>query len=149
MMTKGIDVPSHIRDVVEGVLEPPQSHRHLIDEVLIVHVGLIRHAPTAVDELQLFVSYKCLHPALLLVGGLVPPPVEEGHFDNDELVLGVLCEFSDHRVDDILHSCELNVVFGSVVILIDCFEPSDVIMGVWDQMHCYMLRHFSDCIVIR
>ncbi len=41
MMTKGIDVPGHIRDVVEGVLEPPQSHRHLIDEVLIVHVGLI------------------------------------------------------------------------------------------------------------
>ena len=68
------------------------------------------------------------------VGGLVPPAVQEGHFDDGEFVFGVVGEFGDDCVDGVDHSCELGAHVGSVEVVVDCFQPSDVVVGVRDEV---------------
>lgn len=135
VMSKGIDVPGNFGHVVESVLQPAQTHSHLVDEILVVHVGFVRHAPPRVDELDLSVGHQRLHLLLLAVSGLVPPSVEEGHFDDGELVLGVFGQFADNRVDGVLHSCELGPHVPAVEIVVDSLEPSDVVVGVGNEVH--------------
>lgn len=135
VMTEGIDVPGDLGHVVESVLQPAQTDSHLVDEVLVVHVGLVRHAPPRIDKLYLSIGHQSLHLLLLPVGGLVPPSVEEGHFDDGELVFGVLRQFADNCVDGVLHSCELRPHVAAVEIVVDSFEPSDIVVGVGNEVN--------------
>jgi hypothetical protein len=148
VVAEGVDVPGDIGNVVEGGLEPSESDSHLVDEVLIVHVSLIGHAPATVDEGELLVGYEFLHFGSFVVRGLVPPPVEEGHFDDRELVFGMLGEFGDHGVDGVLHPGELGAHVGSVVIVVDCFEPSYIIMRMGDEVDGQVGAILGVCLVV-
>lgn len=134
MMPKRIDMPGYIRYVVESILHPSQTNSHLIDEILVVHVRLIRHAPASVDKGKLLVCYQSLHTALIFFCGLIPPSVKEGHLDNRELVFGMVGEFLDDGVDSILNSCELSSHISTIVVVVYSFEPADVVMGMGDEM---------------
>ena len=133
-MSKRIDMPGNFRHVVESVLQPAKTDSHLIHKILVVHVCLIGHTPSCVDELDLSVGDQIFHLLFLSIGGLVPPPVEEGHFNDGELVFRVFGEFADDGVDGVLHSCELCPHVSAVEVVVDCLEPSDVVVGVGDEV---------------
>ena len=48
---------------------------------------------------------------------------------------------SYHRVDGVLHSCPLNVAVPSVEVVIDCFEPADIVVRVSHKMDS---KHVGD-----
>lgn len=89
-MAEGVDMPGNSGYVIEGFLEPAQTNRHIVDEILIVHVGFVGHAPSCIDELDLPIGYQILHLLLLLVCSLIPPTVEESHLNDGEFIFGVL-----------------------------------------------------------
>lgn len=41
VMPEGINVPSNIRYVVEGIFEPSETNSHLINKIFVIHVGFI------------------------------------------------------------------------------------------------------------
>ena len=133
-MSEGVDVPGHLRHVVEGLLQPPQSHSHLVNEVLIVHVCLIRHAPSSINELDLPIGYNGFHLLFLPIGGLVPPTVEKSHLDDGKLVLGVFREFADNGVNSVLDSCELGAHVSTIKVVVNCLEPPDIVVGVGNEV---------------
>ena len=47
-MPKGVDLPRHSRDHVEGVADEAQASRHLSDHVSVVSCCLVVHAPATV-----------------------------------------------------------------------------------------------------
>ena len=51
MVSKGVDMQSYVWNIIECFFEPPETHSHLINEILVVHVGLVRHTPASVDKL--------------------------------------------------------------------------------------------------
>lgn len=65
---------------------------------------------------------------------MVPPSVEEGHLDDCELVFGIVGKLGHHGVDGVLDSCELGSHVSPVEVVVDCFEPSDVVVGMGDEM---------------
>lgn len=66
--------------------------------------------------------------------GIVPPSVEEGSLNDCELVLGVGRKLGDNSVDGVLDSGPLDVLPAAVVVFVDGFEPSDIVMRVGDEM---------------
>jgi hypothetical protein len=138
MMPKGIDVPGSGWNIVECILKPAKSNSHLIDEVLVIHVGLIGHAPSSINEMKLSPSNDVPHLLPLLICGLVPPSIEEGHFHNREFILRVFVEFAHDSVDGVLHACELGAHVAAVEIIIDCLEPPDIIMGMGYDVDCHI-----------
>ena len=139
VVAEGVDVPGHAGDVVEGLLQPAQPHRHLVHEVLVVHARLVRHAPARVHELQLSLLHQGPHPLPLTLGGLVPPAVEEGHLDDRELVVRVIGELLHDSVDRVLHPRELGAHVGPVEVVVDRLEPAHVVVRVGDQVHGQVL----------
>lgn len=127
-------MPGHIGHVIEGVLHPSQSDCHLVDEILVVHVSLVGHAPPSVDEGKLFIRYKGLHTALFFFCGLVPPSVKEGHLDDRELVFWMVSEFLNNGVDGVLDSCKLNSHISTIVVVVDSFKPADIVVRMGDEM---------------
>ncbi len=127
-------MPGSGGDIVECIFEPAESYSHLVNKVLVIHVGLIRHAPSSVDEMQLSSSNNVPHLLALLISGLIPPPVKEGNLHNRELVLRMFVKLTDDSVNGVLHSCKLGAHVASVVIVINRLEPSNIIMRMRDDM---------------
>ena len=127
-------MPGYVWSVAESVLEPSESNCDLINEVLIIHAGFIGHAPTCVEELKLSVGDKSLHLLFLSICSLVPPSVEKGHFNDRKCIFSILAEFAHNSVNSVLHSCELSLHVSSVEVVIDCLEPSHIIVRVRNEM---------------
>ena len=134
MMPKGIKMPGYPRHVVKGLLQPPQTHSHLINEVLVIDSGFLGSTPASISKLYLTILYQLLHPFFLFLRCLVPPPVQKGHLHNCELVFRMLCQFCSHSVQHILNSSRIYGSVGPVKVLIYCLQPSDVIVRVRNEM---------------
>jgi hypothetical protein len=108
--------------------------------------------------MQLFVGNKPFHGISFLCSGLVPPSVQKGHLNDSELIFWMFSEFLDDGVDGVLDSSELGSHVSSVEVVVDCLEPSDIIMGVGDEMNgkgrsvfgvflvVMFLHHFLVCV---
>ena len=133
-MTKRIDVPCYVRYIVQSIFEPSQAYGHLINKIFIIHVGLIRHAPTCIHEMKLFISNQSSHCVSLLLWCLVPPSIEEGHLYDCELVLGIISELRNDGINGVLNSCKLCSCVSTIVVVVYSFEPSYIIVRMWDEM---------------
>lgn len=131
-MTERIDLPADGRSTafVKSVVEILQSPRHLIDDTLIVCGGLVVHAPTAADNLQPTLGHQLLYLVLQLRWLFVPPFKEEHALGVDETSLWIAQQRMHHRIDDLLYASLLDSLFFIVEVLIDRFEPANVIVRV-------------------
>ena len=136
VMPEGINVPSYVRYVVEGIFEPSETNSHLINKIFVVHVGFIWHAPSCIHEMKLLIGNDPSHGFSLFFWGLIPPSVEESHFDDSKFVWRVIGKLGDDGIDGILDSCELCPHVSTVVVVVDSFEPSYIIVWVWDEVDC-------------
>lgn len=129
-------MPCNTGHVIESFLEPSKSHSHLIDEVLVVHISLIGHAPSSVDEMQLPSADDCPHLISLLVSCLIPPSIKECCLHNGKFVFSMFVKLAHHSVNSVLYSCELSPHVSAVIVVVYCFEPSYIIVRVRNQMNC-------------
>lgn len=134
VVAKGIDVPGYLRHHVEGILDPSQTNSHLVHKVLVVHIGLVRHAPARIDELDLLVGHQRLHLFALFGGRVVPPTVEEGDLNDGKLVFWMFGQLSDNCVDGIGDPSKLSPHISSVEVVINGLEPPHVIVRVGNQV---------------
>ena len=100
-------MPANGRNYSERVLNPSEANRHLVDDVFVVGIGFIRHAPSGIDELNLTIFNMALDKVSLGLVSIIPPSVQEGNFNDGELVGWIVGELAHHRVDGILHTCPL------------------------------------------
>ncbi len=135
-MTEGINVPCVSGDSTKSILQPSVSNRHLVNHILVIRCCLVRHAPTSVQELNLPILVKSLHPISLCITCLIPPSVQESHFNDGKLISSVLAQLFNDRVNCVLDSSQLSLHVASVVIIVYCLEPSNVIVRVGNQVDC-------------
>jgi hypothetical protein len=65
---------------------------------------------------------------------VLPPFPKEGGFDLDVASVGVAYQGFNRRAYYVLDSGVLDVFLRSVVVLVDGFEPTDIVVRVRDQM---------------
>ncbi len=90
LMSERINMPCDGGDSPERLFKPSVTNGHLINHILIVRSGLIRHAPSTVDELNLFICNQLFHLGLLIISSLVPPSIQEGDFDDRKFIGWIL-----------------------------------------------------------
>ncbi len=134
-MAEWVDVPGGGGDCAEGLLEPSVADGHLVDHIFVVRRGLVTHAPAAIKELNLAIIVERLHSLSLGLIGLVPPPVQEGNFNDRELVSRVLGQLLNHGINSVLHTCHLRGHIATIIVVINSLQPSNIVMRVWDQVN--------------
>jgi len=88
-VSEGVDVPAHVALEPEGLEEPVAPVHHVEDHIFRRGVGLVRHAPAAVYEVQLACVHQLQRFCLPLGRLFVLPAREEGHFHLGETSLRV------------------------------------------------------------
>lgn len=136
-MTEGVKMPTNGWDDSKGILRPSETSGHLIDDIFIIRSGFIMHAPPSIDNFQLSILNMLLNEIPLCGVGIIPPPVKESHLNNREFVCGIERQFSHNRVDNVLNPCFLGDLIPSIEVVVDCFQPSNIIVGVWNQIDSY------------
>lgn len=88
----------------------------LLNDGVVVRVGLIVHDPAASHDLELAVRHQGLDLLLDFKRLLAPPHGEEGNLGPDELPARIYGQFLDHVVQDLTGLRR--------VVLIKCLDPS-------------------------
>ncbi len=65
------------------------------------------------------------------------------------MLLRILDEFSYNSVQDLYHLGKLDLVTNSSEVFVDCLLPTNVVVGVWDQMHIKVLLRLWFCCLFR
>ncbi len=134
-VAEGVDVPGDPRLDAELLHQEVVALLHVVDKVVKVRAGLVGHAPAGVEEIQTALLDDLAHLGLHGVRLLVPPHGEELHLDL-RVVLGLVSDkFTHYILYQKLHVRALNVIFGSREVLVDSFQPADVVVRVGDHMH--------------
>jgi hypothetical protein len=137
-VTEGIDMPADARADPEFLLKELMSKHHVVNHVLVVSARLIMHAPPTVHYLKTSLLNQLPYLVLHAIALLPPPHAEELHLYVCELLLGIHHQLFDYRVDYQLDAGLCHVLVGPREVLVDGFEPADIIMRVGDQMHGYL-----------
>lgn len=95
-----------------------QSQRELINDTLVVHSSLIVHAPCSSSEFQTTLVDQFLDKTLHLLGLLLVPLGEERGLHLNEATTGILQQFTNNRVQNVLYTSMLNIILGTIIILI-------------------------------
>lgn len=88
----------------------------LLNDGVVVRVGLVVHDPAACHDLELAVRHQGLDLLLDFERLLAPPHGEEGDLGPDELPARIYGQFLDHVVQDLTGLRR--------VVLIKCLDPS-------------------------
>ena len=107
----------------------------VVDHVLVSGTGLIMHGPPSIDNLKLAICDEPFYLILSLVILVIPPHLEELHFNLREFTLRVIEKGIDDSSKFHSYISPLGVLLGSVEVLVDGLEPTDIIMGVRHDMH--------------
>ena len=108
---------------------------HLIDYILIVRASLIICYPTTIGKLEAALFHELLYLLLdsFCLSGI--PHGEELHLNVCECGVGLSCHLVDDRVQDQVNSGMLSVLKGTTVILVNCLQPTDIVMSMWHHMN--------------
>jgi hypothetical protein len=111
------------------------SVHHVVDHVLEVRACFIMHAPSSIHKLQTTFLDELPHCILYLVSLLLIPHSKELHFDIGKFAVWVEDELLYCRAQDQIHFGSLVTLIRPSVILINCFEPANIVMRVSNQMN--------------
>jgi len=99
------------------------------------------HAHAPINQFQPSRADEPLHSILDHVVLVPPPSLEKCLLDIDELAVLVFEQGRDERIQNVLHTCPLDGVVGSDVVLVDGLEPPDVVVGVRHHVHVELPGH--------
>ncbi len=128
MVTKWIDMPCYSRSYSKILFKPSVTNCHLIYYILIIRSGLVRHTPSTINKLDLFILYKFFHLSFLIISCLIPPSVKKCNLNNREFIGWIFAQLIYNSIDSILNSSKLSFHISSIIIIIYSFEPSNIIM---------------------
>lgn len=134
-MTEGVELPTRLGSHAELVHEELVAEGRLVDHVQVVRGSLVMHAPASIGELKLPARDQLFGQRAGLLVLLPPPTLEEGLLDVRERAIRVLRQPLHDGVQDHVHICALNGFVLAGVILIDGLQPTDIIVGVRDNVH--------------
>ena len=115
---------------------------HIQYHVLIIRASFIGRAPSTLKKLKLSIFNKCFYLIFLFLGLFVIPKRKEFHFSIRELSPGVLKQFLNCSRYNLVDSAS---VIQANEILINCVNPSNVIMAMWNQVNSKMLSLVRPC----
>lgn len=136
-VAKWINLPSNSGSYSELIEDPLVTHDMVVDHIFISRTSLIMHRPTGIHKLKLTTLDQALHLFLLFVGLEIPPHAEEFHLDFREFALWVVCESVDNVSQLHLDIGELDVFAGTVEVLINGLQPSNIVMGMRNYVNGY------------
>ena len=90
----------------------------------ILLTDLVVHAPAAVDELELSVGDESSHDLLHLRRLSLPPHLEEGLLDVDELSICIELQLLHDGVEDVAHGRVLNRIVRAQIVLVNGLQPA-------------------------
>jgi len=129
-VTKWINVPSDSRLDSEFIKQKLVPVHHIVDHVLEVWASLVVHAPACIHELETAFLDKLPHISFGLLILFIIPHGEEFHFNVSKFTVRILNQFWDNRTQDHVDLSNLVCLIRSCVILVNSFEPSNVVVRV-------------------
>jgi hypothetical protein len=98
------------------------------------------HRPSSVNELKLAICDKTFNLLMFLSSLVVPPLFKKGNFNFCKLSFWVGRESVHHGRKLNVDISELDVFTRSVEVLIESFEPSNIVMGMRSNVDCPWIR---------
>ena len=136
---KHIDIPCDPRRDSESLLNKLMTDHHIVNNIVKIRAPFIIVNPATVNEFQLLVFDELLDGLLCLVILLLPPRLQIARRRLRELSVRVFRELINDRIENQLHTGHLLALVGARVVLVNCLDPSDILMGVWNEMDCQLL----------
>lgn len=127
-MTKRIDLPANRWLYTELFKDKIVTNLHIVNHVLVDGACFVVHRPACVHHFELSIAYKLACLGLHVIVLLVPPHAEELHLDFHESLLWINKQRVNDRGKLNLNHCSLNVLLVAVEILVDSFQPSDIVV---------------------
>lgn len=134
-----IDVPADSWLDTELFEKELVALHHVVDHVLEVWACFVVHAPATVHEFETTFLDETPDLVFDLLSLLEIPHGEELHFDVGEFSVWTFDQFLDDCAQNEVDLGLLVLLIGARVVLIDCLEPSDVVVRVSNQVHIEML----------
>ena len=103
------------------------SSNYVLQPILEGRASFITGYHTSIDKLPSSVLHKLSELGLDFISLFVPPHGEEFHLGMGEC----LCLVFDERVED----TSVDFVNVGVEVLVDCVEPTSILVGVGDDMN--------------
>jgi len=100
-MTKGINGPAHFWCNIQVVFQPLMTLDELIQHGVYMHIGLIRHHPSAGGDFNPTGVNQSLQGSLLGGMRLIPPELQEADLRPDEGHVRVLLHLRDQQIEDL------------------------------------------------
>ena len=133
-VTKWIHVPAYCGDIVELFFQELMPNHHVVHHIIIVSACLIVHWPTCIDEFETVLFNKLSNLILQLRRLSVEPHRKEFHLDIGKPFVFIFEQLINHIIEDLLDFGYCNTLFHPWIIFIWSFEPTDVVMGMCDQV---------------
>lgn len=123
----------------EGV-PSPQAPCKLVNCTLVIGRGFIVHRPGAADEFQSSLLHELID-LFTQFGRLFAPPFEEKcRLNIYETLIRISQQLLDHGIDDQFHIGPLDKGAATIIVLVDGFQPADVVMSVRHNMNVQHIR---------
>ena len=144
-VAEGVELPSHSgkRRRAKLARDEGVSASGLLEHVRDVGGGLVVHAPPAVDKLQAALGDEGSNLGPSRGSLLTPPAREKGHLRVHEGFGGIGEEGVHDAGQDVANGGVLDGGVGAGVVLIHRLEPSDVVVGVRNDVHVEHARNAS------
>lgn len=138
--TEGVQLPTDFWCFDANLIDKESVSSHkVVDDIIISRAGLIWGRPTTVHDGQLAGADEIPNTILLFGSLIIPPHLEEFHFSICERSLGVLLERMNRRGEDIVDRSKVEDIASSIKVVVDGIKPSEIVMGVWNNMHRLLL----------
>lgn len=135
-MTKWINMPTNFRSDSEFFEQECMSQVHIVDQIFIIWTGLIGAGPSTLCYFKPTTFDQLLDLLLDLRWLSRVPHLEKLHFNISEFSCFFFLKLLNHAVEYEFYSSVWNFAFETRIVLIDCFHPADVVVGVWNYMNC-------------
>ena len=127
-MAKWVNVPANFWSKVEFSFKELMANHHVVHHIVMMSDSFIVHGPTGIHKIETFllnqVSYLILH----FISLTIPPHSEKFHLNLCETLFRILYKLCHNIVYDHMDFCMLDILGRSRKILVDCFQPANIIM---------------------
>ena len=134
-MAESVDIPADFRVHAESLLDEFVPDHHIVNYVVKVGAAFVVVDPAAVDELELLILYQFLYLLLCLVGLFLPPGLQITRSCLRVLSGRILCKLLNDRVEREFDASHLLALVRPCIVLVNCLDPSDILVRVRYDMH--------------
>lgn len=129
-MSKSINMPSNSWLDTKFFLQKHMTFDHIINNIFIIWTSFISGTPSSICKFKSSLLYKLFYLFLQFRGLPIIPHGKEFHLNIRKDPFRIFNQFLNYRVNNQFYISMLWILIGSWIILINSFDPSNIIMSM-------------------